>query len=333
MSTNFDFRAPPDYSPHHQSHLHYTAPSLTATITIVLLVFFFASFFSIYLCRFFMGYLITLSNFRRTQSGIAAVEPPSAAAITITGLDPSIIATFPTLVYSSVKDIREDNKCGLECAVCLSEFEDSDELRLLTVCNHVFHPECIDVWFGNHTTCPLCRRSLLPPPENNNENTDPPPPLLPDQNHDQQQQEISEANREDNNSVSTKEDGQEDEVVVVVVEEEEGDHRHEGGATTSGGGGGGGGGGAIAMASLDGGQEGREEEVVVVERFSRCHTTGHSIIHVEPDDDDRMGRQRRRAKESREEQRTGPKGETNVTVETYQRELDSGTKYIMALAA
>ncbi|RVW50005.1 RING-H2 finger protein ATL29 [Vitis vinifera] len=90
------------------------------------------------------------------------------------GLDPSIIDSFPTFVYSTVKDYREQ-KYGLECAICLSEFEDDDMLRLLTVCYHVFHHDCIDLWLGSHNTCPVCRRSLDVPlksleksPANNN---------------------------------------------------------------------------------------------------------------------------------------------------------------------
>ena len=35
-----------------------------------------------------------------------------------------------------------------ECAVCLSEFEEGDELRELP-CGHVFHLECCDRWLLN----------------------------------------------------------------------------------------------------------------------------------------------------------------------------------------
>lgn len=48
-----------------------------------------------------------------------------------------------------------------ECCLCLQEFEDNDELRLLP-CQHFFHTQCIDRWFAAkayHTrTCPLCKR-------------------------------------------------------------------------------------------------------------------------------------------------------------------------------
>ncbi|XP_042489873.1 E3 ubiquitin-protein ligase ATL6-like [Macadamia integrifolia] len=76
------------------------------------------------------------------------------------GLDPAVIDTFPTLAYSSVKD-HKLGKGALECAVCLSEFEDEDTLRLLPKCDHVFHPDCIDAWLSKRTTCPVCRGNLL----------------------------------------------------------------------------------------------------------------------------------------------------------------------------
>ncbi|KAL5995355.1 hypothetical protein ACLOJK_025413 [Asimina triloba] len=100
---------------------------------------------------------------RRDSSASAAPQPPpqsindDAAA----GLDPSLIASFPTFTYSWVKKLHA-GRCGLECAVCLSEFQDDDVLRLLAACSHVFHTDCIDVWLTSHTTCPYCRRHLNP---------------------------------------------------------------------------------------------------------------------------------------------------------------------------
>ncbi|OIW07128.1 hypothetical protein TanjilG_10101 [Lupinus angustifolius] len=82
---------------------------------------------------------------------------------TTRGLDPSVIETFPFLEYSVVK-IHKIGKCDLECAVCLDEFEDTETLRLIPKCDHVFHPQCIDEWFESHTTCPVCRANLAPQP-------------------------------------------------------------------------------------------------------------------------------------------------------------------------
>lgn len=44
-----------------------------------------------------------------------------------------------------------------ECAVCLSVFEEGEELRKLPRCKHSFHAPCIDMWLYSHPDCPLCR--------------------------------------------------------------------------------------------------------------------------------------------------------------------------------
>eukprot|EP01018_Ginkgo_biloba_P009308 Gb_33929 [translate_table: standard] len=53
-------------------------------------------------------------------------------------------------------------KQGLQCAVCLCEMEDNEDARLLPICNHSFHKQCIDMWFYSHSTCPLCRTVVRP---------------------------------------------------------------------------------------------------------------------------------------------------------------------------
>lgn len=52
------------------------------------------------------------------------------------------------------------------CAVCLSEFEDGEELRTMPECMHSFHAPCIDMWLYSHRSCPICRLdvTILAPP-------------------------------------------------------------------------------------------------------------------------------------------------------------------------
>ncbi|KAH6835826.1 hypothetical protein C2S53_006581 [Perilla frutescens var. hirtella] len=69
------------------------------------------------------------------------------------GVDKTIIESLPFFKFSSLKGSKE----GLECAVCLSRFEDTELLRLLPKCRHAFHMNCIDKWLENHSSCPLCR--------------------------------------------------------------------------------------------------------------------------------------------------------------------------------
>lgn len=50
-----------------------------------------------------------------------------------------------------------------ECRVCLSVYEEGDEVRKLK-CKHTFHKDCLDTWLQHDYsgTCPLCRRAVLP---------------------------------------------------------------------------------------------------------------------------------------------------------------------------
>lgn len=74
------------------------------------------------------------------------------------GIDKTVIESLPFFRFSSLKGSKE----GLECAVCLSKFEDVEVLRLLPKCKHAFHIGCIDHWLEKHSSCPICRHRLNP---------------------------------------------------------------------------------------------------------------------------------------------------------------------------
>ncbi|KAK8949373.1 E3 ubiquitin-protein ligase ATL42 [Platanthera zijinensis] len=69
------------------------------------------------------------------------------------GIDKAVIESLPFFRFSALKGSRD----GLECAVCLSRFDDAEMLRLLPRCKHAFHIDCIDRWLDSHSSCPLCR--------------------------------------------------------------------------------------------------------------------------------------------------------------------------------
>nr|XP_029118885.1 RING-H2 finger protein ATL13-like [Elaeis guineensis] len=74
------------------------------------------------------------------------------------GVDQCFIDSLPVFPYKAIIGLRDP----FDCAVCLCEFKADDRLRLLPKCSHAFHLECIDTWLLSHSTCPLCRRNLLP---------------------------------------------------------------------------------------------------------------------------------------------------------------------------
>ncbi|XP_078156512.1 RING-H2 finger protein ATL60-like [Carex rostrata] len=71
------------------------------------------------------------------------------------GLDLAVLQSLKVTIF----DVKEF-KNQLECAVCLSDVAEGEEVRILPKCNHGFHVKCIDLWFHSHTTCPLCRSAV-----------------------------------------------------------------------------------------------------------------------------------------------------------------------------
>ena len=43
-----------------------------------------------------------------------------------------------------------------ECSICLEQIIDYDT-KLITVCNHTFHANCLRRWTDATNSCPLCR--------------------------------------------------------------------------------------------------------------------------------------------------------------------------------
>ncbi|KAL9246472.1 hypothetical protein vseg_020002 [Gypsophila vaccaria] len=75
------------------------------------------------------------------------------------GLDQAFIDALPLFQYKEIVGLKEP----FDCAVCLCEFSEHDKLRLLPLCSHAFHIECIDTWLLSNSTCPLCRGALYAP--------------------------------------------------------------------------------------------------------------------------------------------------------------------------
>lgn len=73
------------------------------------------------------------------------------------GLQQSIINAITVVKYKKDEGLID----GSDCSVCLSEFEEDENLRLLPKCNHAFHLPCIDTWLRSHTNCPMCRAPIV----------------------------------------------------------------------------------------------------------------------------------------------------------------------------
>lgn len=77
--------------------------------------------------------------------------------INYVGLEQSVIDSIDVVKYKKDEGLIE----GIDCSVCLTEFEDDESLRLLPKCSHAFHVPCIDTWLRSHKNCPLCRSPIV----------------------------------------------------------------------------------------------------------------------------------------------------------------------------
>ncbi|XP_058104765.1 putative RING-H2 finger protein ATL35 [Magnolia sinica] len=113
----------------------------------------------------FIAYICTMLICRRIhdeESRAAAMEAFDAELRSeqdesINGLEPAVVAGFPTMKFNSnAFHSRED----AQCSICLGEYQEKEILRIMPTCGHTFHLTCIDTWLHKQSTCPVCRLSL-----------------------------------------------------------------------------------------------------------------------------------------------------------------------------
>lgn len=90
---------------------------------------------------------VVQQSIRTSQPGVSA------------GLKKSVVCQMSTRVLGS--EVKVD---FTECTICLEEFVDGQNVRVLPQCSHEFHVGCIDKWFESHSSCPNCRNCLLQHP-------------------------------------------------------------------------------------------------------------------------------------------------------------------------
>ncbi|KAE8712561.1 putative xyloglucan endotransglucosylase/hydrolase protein 26 [Hibiscus syriacus] len=114
------------------------------------------------LCVMFALTVFLLIYARLCNRGASAVQGdhhPGMLHLTrsrFSGIDKKVIESLPLFRFLSLRGSKQ----GLECAVCLSKFEDVEIVRLLPKCKHGFHFDCIDKWLEKHSSCPLCRQKV-----------------------------------------------------------------------------------------------------------------------------------------------------------------------------
>ncbi|WCJ18787.1 RING/U-box superfamily protein [Euphorbia peplus] len=173
-STCFDvcvFKCPPILSPPPSLPHHTIFPKRFLVVTLVLGITMMCLFCLTIYYKYYSGPCIrTRTRTRTTSSGSPdprneefldedhgpVLDHPIWYIHTV-GLQPSVINQIS--VFKFRKSLRIVD--GTDCSVCLSEFVDDDNLRVLPKCNHAFHLPCIDTWLSSHTNCPMCRAPVV----------------------------------------------------------------------------------------------------------------------------------------------------------------------------
>ncbi|OMP00805.1 Zinc finger, RING-type [Corchorus olitorius] len=147
------------------SHSSPSIENVKPSIIIIILILSITVLVSVSLClllrhlnRRCLRHLSRSSTSTITNAAVASnrVTPEESATA-------SLLDSLPIFTFSSITRRSNNNESTIsgDCAVCLSKFEPHDQLRLLPLCCHAFHANCIDAWLVSNQTCPLCRSPLF----------------------------------------------------------------------------------------------------------------------------------------------------------------------------
>ncbi|XP_073113083.1 RING-H2 finger protein ATL2-like [Elaeis guineensis] len=139
---------PPSEHAHGAGHSRVLYPLLLALNILLIFLFYFG------IWHFFCKKDQRVGDTNAATTSSSTPSSPGPHARNGRRLDSRVLSSLPIFVYT----IGGEEK--MECAVCLMEFKEGENGRLLPRCNHRFHTECVDMWFQSHTSCPLCRASV-----------------------------------------------------------------------------------------------------------------------------------------------------------------------------
>ncbi|KAG6635932.1 hypothetical protein I3843_11G077600 [Carya illinoinensis] len=89
------------------------------------------------------------------EQSVVLSSRPSVSSIGSVPAPSEVVESLPVKLYSKLK--KHQNEEAAQCYICLVEYEEGDNLRILP-CHHEYHRTCIDKWLKEiHRVCPLCR--------------------------------------------------------------------------------------------------------------------------------------------------------------------------------
>lgn len=106
---------------------------------------------------------------RRHYQFNSEVSPLFNMFIPFLGADLEIgIQTEETTTVPSTDEVQNGTQIFISsetnhesiCSICHNAIERGDTVRQITNCGHFFHQTCIDRWFSQSNTCPICRECI-----------------------------------------------------------------------------------------------------------------------------------------------------------------------------
>ncbi|XP_059284509.1 RING-H2 finger protein ATL3-like [Lycium ferocissimum] len=90
---------------------------------------------------------------RAYRRGIGTTNMVERGSLASNSMSHEDIEKLPSYAFQS----KNKGTSPIECAVCLDNLKVGEKCRLLPLCSHSFHAECIDLWLLKTSICPICR--------------------------------------------------------------------------------------------------------------------------------------------------------------------------------
>ncbi|XP_008230950.1 PREDICTED: RING-H2 finger protein ATL39-like [Prunus mume] len=125
-----------------------------------------AIFFSVILLFVGIGFLILVHvwivgrAFRRGGFGNGSMVAMASSTGGTASMSKDDLEKLPSFDYVANWDKPSS---PLDCAVCLDSFKMGEKCRLLPLCKHSFHAQCVDAWLLQTPICPICRSRTAEP--------------------------------------------------------------------------------------------------------------------------------------------------------------------------
>jgi hypothetical protein len=114
------------------------------------------------------------AHHQATGASTAATTTTATATAASKGLKKKALKALPRLAYADAvaaaaaargaapaAEGEEEQELLAECAICLAEFGEREEVRVMPQCGHGFHVACVDTWLRSNSSCPSCRRPIV----------------------------------------------------------------------------------------------------------------------------------------------------------------------------